>query len=405
MSDGVIVQESRRGKLRLCAVWQPLVVGRDPSAGFRLRDRALLERHLELTAEFDGRVRVRVLEGARAAINDAPVEREAHASPGDVVRLAPKVALTVLGALDPAAPTRERGALRLPQRLSERYLLLRGIGRGSAGVVYEGYDLEQDRRVAIKLLVAGGRAAPELIERFRREAALQAQLRDYPGIVSVWDHGTVPDSGELYAVMEYVTGTTLRQRVRDGLPRLDGVRLMARVARAAAYAHDHGLIHRDLKPGNVMVSEQGTVRLTDFGLCKALEDQDGMTVTGVLLGTPSYMAPEQIEDAKRVGPAADVYALGAMLYVVLTRRLPFDGETLSAILDGVIAGAIVPPRQADPTIEPELEAMCLKAMSRLPEDRTPSALHLAKALEAWVRRVDPPKRVSLGLPGSPPPQR
>jgi serine/threonine protein kinase len=191
----------------------------------------------------------------------------------------------------------------------------------------------------------------------------------------------------------------LRDRIRHGLPRLEAVRLIARVARAVAYAHEHGLVHRDLKPGNVLVSERGVIRLTDFGVSKALEDEEGITATGALLGTPAYMAPEQVEDAKRVGPEADIYSLGVILYLALTGRLPFAGKSLNEVLDRVLEGDLVAPREIDSTIDPELEAICLKAMSVAPADRHGSAMDFARALDAWGRRAAPPRRVTLRAPG------
>ena len=156
--------------------------------------------------------------------------------------------------------------------VDERFEIVSLIGRGGMGSVYEAVHIHTEKRVAVKLLLAGGRATPELVERFKREAIVQGSLRDYPGIVRAYDLGTLPDTGELFFSMEFIKGDTLRQRVKAGLTRAEGVHLMARVARAVHYAHEHGVVHRDLKPGNVMVGEKGVIRLTDFGVCKALEE-------------------------------------------------------------------------------------------------------------------------------------
>lgn len=400
MSSVVLLQDVERGQVHACPTWQPLIAGRDPAAcAVVIKDRHVSRRHCELWAELDGRLRVRPISDKLTLVNGVRVEREAHARPGETVSLSGTVTLQVVGVLDPLAPRRDKdGWLTLPQRLLPHLIILRVVGHGGAGIVYEGWDEQARRRVAVKLLLLGGRATPELIERFKREAQLQASLRDYPGIVRVHDLGTLPDTGELFFSMEFVKGDTLRQRVKAGLPRVEGVRLMARVARAVQYAHDHGIVHRDLKPSNVLVSDKGVIRLTDFGVCKALEDQDSLTMTGVLMGTPNYMAPEQIDDAKRVGPAADVYGLGAILYHVLTGRPPFVGDDLNLMLDQVARGDYPPPEHLAPTIDPELSTICRQALRVNPRERTPSALALAEALEGWVRRFDPPKKVTLKKP-------
>ncbi|MGE0708687.1 MAG: FHA domain-containing serine/threonine-protein kinase [Planctomycetota bacterium] len=402
-SDGVLVQEDRRGRVAVCPLWHPVSVGRDRErVGFAVRGDSTVEPlHAELLAEFDGSIKVRDKSQAGVWVNDVRVQGEAVARPGDRIRLGPRRLMEVIGLLDSHAPRRTMGLLRVPQRV-DTYIFLRAIGRGAAGVVYEAYDEARRERCAIKVLVSGGRAHPELLERFKREIRLQATLKDYPGIVSMHTAGTMPDTGELYCVMEFVTGATLRTRLHQGLPRVEGARLMARVARAVQYAHDHGLLHRDLKPANVLVSDEDTVRLTDFGLCKALEEDDGLTQTGVLLGTPSFMAPEQIDDAKHVTTAADVYALGAMLFNVLTRELPFQGANVKEVLDAVAAGAVRRPRDVDPTMDPQLEGIVLKALAHEPDDRHASALELAKELEEWARVAAPPSKVTLRLPGQGP---
>jgi serine/threonine protein kinase len=400
VSSVVLVQELERGTLHALATWQPVIVGRDPAAcGVTLKDKHVSRQHCELYAELDGRVRVKPLSDKPTLVQGVRIPGEVHAKPGEVVTLGKDVSLGVIGVLDPFAPKRDRdGWLTLPQKLLGHLTILRIVGHGGAGLVYEAYDEALRRRVAVKLLLAGGRATPELVERFKREATLQGSLRDYPGIVRAHDFGTLPDSGELFFSMEFVKGSTLRQRVKDGLTRLEGVRLMARVARAVHYAHEKGIVHRDLKPGNVMVSDKGVIRLTDFGVGKALEDTESLTMTGVMIGTPNYMAPEQIEDAKRVGPPADVYGLGAILYHVLTGRPPFIGDDLNRMLDQVAKGDYPPPESLDPTIDAELSSICRAAMNAEMAARTQTAMALAEALEEWARRQDPPPKVSLKKP-------
>jgi serine/threonine-protein kinase len=393
----VLVQEARRGRVCEVPLGAHVVLGSAEGQGFRLRDEGVAAQHCALVGRPDGRLDVR--DQAGTTINGVPVGPGTVAGPGDVLGLG-EARLTVLGVLRPDAPARVKGTLNVPQVLPPHYVLLRVAGKGAAGLVYEAYDRVADRRVAIKVLISGGRAIPELVERFRREVALQARLRDYPGIISVYDAGTVPDSGNLFGVMEFVTGDTLRDVVKRGVTRKEGVKLVARVARATHYAHEHGLIHRDLKPANVMVSEKGLVRLADFGLCKALEGDDGLTATGVMLGTPSYMAPEQIDDSKRVGHLADVYSLGVTLYVVLTGQIPFQGRGVGEVLAKVEESDYPPPRQVDPSIDPELAELCVECMDFVPEQRPPSAMAVARRLEAWLKRVDPPTRIKLRPPGS-----
>jgi serine/threonine protein kinase len=374
-----------------------MIVGTGGGSTFKLYDKQVSEQHCHVRAEADGTVTVADTSTSGTWVGDVRVQGKATARAGDVLRLGAETRLHVLGVMDPSAPARIRGILNVPQRL-ETYLLLRVVGRGAAGLVYEAYDAKEDRRVAIKVMIAGGRAAPSVVQRFKREAELQGKLRDYPGIVSVYALGTVPDSGELFTVMEYVDGATLAEQIQEGIPLLKGLRIVARVARAVGYAHEHGLIHRDLKPANVMVSKADVIRLTDFGVCKALEDEDGMTATGVMLGTPCYMAPEQIDDAKRVGTPADVYALGVLLYLILTGRKPFTGGSLRVILTAVEAGDYVSPIEANPRTDPALDALCRKAMHLVPMERPETALALANELEEWLRRADPPTRIKLRRP-------
>jgi len=402
VSRSVLVQETRRGKVHVCQPGVPLLVGRDAkSCRLHLDDRRISRRHCELMAEADGRLRIKDLSTYGTRIRGEPIDGVGWARLGDRLVVGKDWELDVVGLLDPDAPTRDReGWLTLPQRIPPHYLLLRAVGRGAAGVVYEAFDEDKKQRCALKLLVAGGPATDELIARFKREAIMQGTLRDWPGIVSVLDFGRLPDSAELFFTMDFVPGKTLRQRIKDGLSRKEGLKLVARTARAVHYAHEHGIVHRDLKPANVMVADDGAVRLTDFGVCKALEDHDGLTMTGVMLGTPNFMAPEQVDDSKRVGPAADVYGLGAILYSVAAGRVPFHGETITEILDKVVRGDLVAPIDVDPTIDDELNAICLEALAPEPEGRHESALALAKGIEAWLKKYAPKTKVHLAPPGS-----
>ena len=391
----VLVQEVKRGRVHLCPVGVPVVLGRDKTCRLHVQDKHVSRKHCELYAEPDGRLRLRDQSTFGTTLNGQRVEGERWASPGDLITVGKGYELRVLPLVDPQGPRRDlRGLPLVPGWITPRYLLLQLIGRGGAGLVYETWDAEAKQRLALKLLVAGGPAGPELVARFKREALLQAQLRDYPGIVAVRDFDVVP-GGELFFTMDYVPGGTLRDLIKTGIPLLEAVHLVARIARAVDWAHQHGIVHRDLKPANVMVSDTGAIRLTDFGVCKALEDREGLTVTGVMLGTPNFMAPEQVEDAKRVGHEADIYSLGGILYQAVTGKLPFAGETIAEILERVVRGILVPPRELVPDLDPELEAIVLRALRREQEERWPSAMEMARALEAWLRVHDPKPKVSL----------
>ncbi|MBL4846308.1 MAG: serine/threonine protein kinase [Planctomycetes bacterium] len=403
--DGVMVQEDRRGRVAICPYGLALSVGGDrDQVHFAIRgDETLRPIHAWLRANSDRSVQV-VAEGeAEVFVNGTRITGPVSVPLGGKIRLGPRRTLTNIGVLDSGGAKRSFGLLAIPIRIQD-YVFLRLVGRGSSGLVYEAYDEANDRRCAIKLLTAGGRASDGVQDRFRREVDLQSRLGDYPGIVTMWALDTVPGTGELFAIMEFVEGKTLRDTFKAGLERVAGVRLLARVGRAVHYGHERGLLHRDLKPANVMVTESGAVRLTDFGLCKALEEDDGMTATGIMLGTPSYMSPEQVEDAKRVGTPTDIYALGAMLYVHLCGRLPFLGKGVSEVLDAVVSGTKPAPLSVDPTIPVELSDLVVESLSLDPAARPKTALEFSERIERWVKAAVPPEQVSLSAPSTAPTQ-
>lgn len=270
------------------------------------------------------------------------------------------------------------------QRLGEHWHLLQEIGSGGMGTVYEAIDTRSNARCAVKIL-RSGRTTPEQEERFRREADLGARLKGHPGIVAPTAMGTNGD-GRLYCVMDFVEGRSLWDLIHEGVPRERGVALVAEVARAVAYANAHGVIHRDIKPQNVLVTADGRARLTDFGIAKALDDAHGLTATGQVMGTPRFMPPEQAEDSKRVDARADVFGLGGVLYAVLTRRAPMDlgGLPVREALRRVMRCEIAPPASVDASIDPAMDAICRRALAREPESRFATAIELAEALDAWL---------------------
>jgi serine/threonine-protein kinase len=259
--------------------------------------------------------------------------------------------------------------------------LVRELGRGGMGVVYEARQRSLNRVVALKMVLRGEFASDADRARFRAEAEAAARLV-HPNIVQVYEVGEV--GGQPYFAMQFVPGSTLSRRLAEGpLSPLDAAGLIAAVARAVDHAHRHGIVHRDLKPANVLLAADGTPKITDFGLAK-LADAGSLTQTGAIIGTPSYMAPEQARAEKRLGPAADVYALGAILYECLTGRPPFQAATALDTLLLVQEQDPVLPRMLNPGVPRDLETVCLKCLEKSPDRRYASAAALAEDLEAFV---------------------
>ncbi len=228
-------------------------------------------------------------------------------------------------------------------RIFGDYELLEEVGRGGMGVVYRARQRSLDRVVAVKMILAGELASRETVERFRGEAEAVARL-DHPGIVPIHEVGAL--EGRHFFSMGYVEGQSLAAHLARGpMPPRDAATLVRDVAEAVQHAHDHGVIHRDLKPGNVLLDRSGHPRVTDFGLAKRMELDSHLTATGEVLGTPNFMAPEQAAaKLELVGPTSDVYALGAMLYNALAGRPPFQAAGLAETLQQVLEREPVPPR-------------------------------------------------------------
>lgn len=278
------------------------------------------------------------------------------------------------------------------------YELHEEIARGGMGVVFRARQVSLNRPVAIKMILAGEFAAPEDVSRFRAEAEAAANL-DHPGIVPIYEIGAC--DGHHYFSMKFIRGESLAQRIKRESAATGGaqlrrigeadlrsrVQLVANVAKAVHFAHQRGIIHRDLKPGNILIDENGSPHVTDFGLAKSLSGDSQLTHTGAVVGTPSYMAPEQASgDGKRVTTAADIYGLGAILYAVLTGRPPFEGPTPLDTLLQVQNQPPDSPHKTSPAVDAELEIICLKCLAKAPQDRYHSAGELADDLERWVRR-------------------
>jgi hypothetical protein len=269
------------------------------------------------------------------------------------------------------------------------YRIVRELGRGGMGVVYKAYQVEVNRQVALKMILAGQWAAPADVQRIRLEAEAVAQL-DHPNIIPIYEVGT--QGGLPYFSMKLVNGGSLADAAGEGRWTLGGpeadqraARLVAEVARAVHYAHQRGIIHRDLKPANILLDTEGRPYVTDFGLAKRTTGGGGMTETGAVLGTPGYMAPEQARGQKGLSTAVDVYALGAVLYELLTGRPPFQAETHLDVLLQVLEREPQRPRTIRPGADAELEVICLKCLAKDPQERYASAADLAADLERWLR--------------------
>jgi WD40 repeat protein/tRNA A-37 threonylcarbamoyl transferase component Bud32 len=291
--------------------------------------------------------------------------------------------LPIRGALTPRPPTERETSTAGPPAV-EGYEVLGELGRGGMGVVYKARQVRLNRVVALKMILAGEHAGPERLTRFRVEAEAVASLQ-HPNVVQIHEVGD--QNGLPYFSLEYCPGGNLAARL-DGtpLPPRQGAQLVEALARAVHCAHQRGIIHRDLKPANVLLAADGVPKITDFGLAKIVADGgEAQTQSGAIVGTPSYMAPEQASGrVRQVGPAADVYALGAILYECLTGRPPFKAATTLETLQQVASQEPVPPRQLQPQCPRDLETVCLKCLHKEPQRRYSSAAALTEDLERWL---------------------
>jgi serine/threonine protein kinase len=272
-----------------------------------------------------------------------------------------------------------------------RYEVVRELGRGSMGVVYEGFDPVIGRRIAIKTMLTEGLTSQEFQEfkaRFQREAQAAGVL-SHPNIVNVFDYGE--DNGVLFLVMEYLEGKSLEKLVEEqGLLLIQTIiPLYDQVCSALDHAHQHSVVHRDIKPANIMILDNAVVKVTDFGIAKMMSM--GMTQAGQILGTPNYMSPEQVK-GRQVDGRSDIFSLGIILYDLVTGEMPFGGQNITTVIYKIINENPIPPRELDATIHPGLSYVICKALAKSPDERYQTCRELADDLKNFK---------SLGGPASP----
>jgi WD40 repeat protein len=353
---------------QLLSLWdQHRAEGRDVPAAELCREQpdllSELQRRIDLLAE--------VRQFARRDGNDTQAEGALLPLPPGVL---PQVSLTTA---EPAPPAAAVAPLWVPPG----YEILGKLGEGGMGVVYKARQRALKRLVALKMIVAGGHASPTLLSRFKTEAEAIARLQ-HPGFVQI--HEVEEHQGLPYFSMEYCPGGSLAAQLQGTpVPAAQAAALVEKLAVAMQAAHDKGVIHRDLKPANVLLAEDGTPKITDFGLAKKL-DEAGQTHTGAVMGTPSYMAPEQARGDKGIGTGCDVYALGAILYELLTGRPPFKAATPLETVYQVVSDEAAPPRQLNAQVPRDLETICLKCLEKEPRKRYAGAQELAADLGRYL---------------------
>jgi eukaryotic-like serine/threonine-protein kinase len=338
---------------RIDAALAEFLAARD--AGTPLDPTAFLARHPELAAELGSFL-----------TDDARMHR-ATDQPDNTVTL-------------PQSPAAPLGRVRY----FGDYELLEEIARGGMGVVYKARQVSLNRTVALKMILAGRLASEADVRRFQTEAEAAASL-DHPNILPIYEVGK--HEGQHYFSMKLVQGTSLAQRLAES-PRT-AVRglvfILSQVARAVHFAHQRALLHRDLKPANVLIDHDGTPYVTDFGLAKKVGADSSLTQSGAVVGTPSYMSPEQAGGKGGVTTAADVYSLGAILYAILTGRPPFQGDSVVETIRQVIDRDPPHPRTIDPAADRDLSVITLHCLQKEPAKRYPSAAALADDLDRWLR--------------------
>jgi serine/threonine-protein kinase len=279
----------------------------------------------------------------------------------------------------------EAGSGSPPRRFHDRYRLESRIATGGMGAVFAAVDERLGRRVALKLLRGDLARDPAFVERFRREARAVAALA-HPNIAGIFDYGE--QGGDHFIVMELAEGRDLARVLREQgrLPPDRAVRIAEQICDALGHAHAAGVVHRDVKPANVIVGEQDLVKVTDFGIARVIGDSS-LTATGSVLGSAHYIAPEQANGAP-AGPASDIYATGIVVYEMVTGSLPFTGDSPVGVAMRHVTDDVPPPSRLNPEVPPALDHVVARATARAPEDRFPSAAAMAAALQAVDEGAD-----------------
>jgi len=277
--------------------------------------------------------------------------------------------------------------------IDERYEISAHLGSGGMAEVYCATDMQLGRNVALKILHERFAADEEFVERFKREASSAAGLA-HQHVVGVYDRGEW--EGTSYIAMEFVSGRTLKQLITATdppapLPAQQAVDLTVQILRAARFAHRRGIIHRDFKPQNVIIDDEGRAKVTDFGIARA--GASDMTQTGSILGTAQYLSPEQAQ-GHAVGARSDLYSIGIILYELLTGRVPFEAESAVTIALKQVSEAPVPPSEINPRVTPELESVVLRALAKEPRDRFADADEFIAALDAAASRIPSPRAIA-----------
>jgi serine/threonine-protein kinase len=313
---------------------------------------------------------------------DLPSLPSLPALPG-AKRLAAKAAQPAEPAATPA-PVVEVGPPKEGMVINGRYRLQKKIGQGGMGAVFRAQDLELSEDVAIKFLQAG-MVDDEIIGRFRQEVSLSRQF-SHPNVIRMYDIGSWGENK--FMTMEVLNGQDLGSIVRPGpLPIDQGLELLIQAANALAVVHDHGVVHRDVKPDNFFLTSDGVLKVMDFGIAKRQQTSTGLTRANVTAGTPQYLAPEQASNFGGVTHLADVYALGCIAYKIFTGTVPFDGEDVMPILVAHLATPPKPPRQLAPHLPADLETVILKLLAKKPEQRVQSCRELATLLGGILASV------------------
>lgn len=298
----------------------------------------------------------------------------------------------LLSSEDPGSGSPEPTRSRFPE--IPNYQILRELGRGGMGVVYEARHAASGRTVALKMHQSDRSVPSSQRARFRNEIEAIARLQ-HPNVVRIFEIGT--HGGLPFYTMERLDGGTLEDKIAGGAqPARESAELVEVLAQAIHAAHEHGIVHRDLSPGNVLLTADGVPKITDFGLAKRLTGGARLTRTLQVLGTPSYMAPEQATGrSKQAGPATDIYSLGAILYRLLTGRPPFVGRTIMEIVMQAAEAHPDPPRRIVSSVPVDLETICLRCLQKRPRHRYPNAAALADDLRHFLNGEPVPHSRSL----------